>query len=568
MSDVLYKDKDQSQLPAGIQGLPFGGRGDPDDELPPGLDMAGTGVKRGVDTRQRDAAADITEIERQKVAASAQSTNEFLGLLDRDRELVRRREEAAAYEPGLDKPWNAEEQSKKFQTDPIQAFGSLGSVFGMIASAFTRAPMENALNASAAAMQAVRAGDEEAYNRAHTAWKENTELAFKRHQVQREAYHDALDLMNTDMNLGLTKMKMAAAQFDDQKKLALINQGYIPELFELVNKENDTLVKQMEAANTLTQQGFNRAVLDSDLKKINKDPNLTPEQKAAHRARAFNHDMFHNEKTTPELQMLGEFEYEHRNANGGEGPTFDERVGAWEKINEARARAMRAGIGGPGSATRQQYAGAIAKAIESGEQPPDISRLYGMTPDVRVAMAEDHFDLAKAQLEWKQAERDITSLHGPQMMRLIGLSRSVDKVVDEVSMLSQELNLRGIPIANQVDLFDLVQRRGNTEEGQLATKYLTAVNTLKAEFANAESGGYAPHEEVWQLAKQQINGNYSVDQMSASLHEIQRLLRYRIKQIPGIETLGPGAPNRYEPSSGATAPESALVPPGWKIEVH
>jgi hypothetical protein len=96
---------------------------------------------------------------------------------------------------------------------------------------------------------------------------------------------------------------------------------------------------------------------------------------------------------------------------------------------------------------------------------------------------------------------------------------------------------------------------------------LTAVNTLKAEFANAESGGYAPHEEVWQLAKQQVNSNYSVVDMSASLHEIQRLLRYRIKQIPGIETLGPGAPNRYEPSSSA-APESAPIPPGWKVEVH
>jgi len=95
----------------------------------------------------------------------------------------------------------------------------------------------------------------------------------------------------------------------------------------------------------------------------------------------------------------------------------------------------------------------------------------------------------------------------------------------------------------------------------LATRYLEAVGVLKEEIANLAQGGYAPTEPAWTLANQQVNENYGASQIEDSLTEMQRLLNYRFKQIPGIETIGPGAPNVYLPQTPAqpAAPEQPPV---------
>jgi hypothetical protein len=74
----------------------------------------------------------------------------------------------------------------------------------------------------------------------------------------------------------------------------------------------------------------------------------------------------------------------------------------------------------------------------------------------------------------------------------------------------------------------------------LATKYVTAVNTLKEEFANLAQGGYAPTEAAWSLANAQINSNYGVDQLKSSLIEIQRLINFRVSAIQTQQPILPG----------------------------
>ena len=194
-----------------------------------------------------------------------------------------------------------------------------------------------------------------------------------------------------------------------------------------------------------------------------------------------------------------------------------------------------------------EVAGRIADAIASGEQPPMLTALRDMTGPVRAALQEKGFDLSKAQIEWQRAQKQIASLNGPQMTRFVGLADSVNKTIDEVRDLSEELQNSGVPAFNRFKMEAYMKSRGNTPEGQLVAKYIGAVNTLKEEFANLAQGGYAPTEAVWKLANEQVNGDYGVKQLSASLDEIQRLIRYRVNAIPNLTTLGPGAGNRYVP---------------------
>jgi hypothetical protein len=199
----------------------------------------------------------------------------------------------------------------------------------------------------------------------------------------------------------------------------------------------------------------------------------------------------------------------------------------------------------------------IADAIKSGDQPPVLTGLYGVSPLVRSKLAEDGFDLSKAQIQWDAAKKQVTSLNGPQQVRFVGLANSVVNTIDEVNDLAQQMQNGGIPLFNKAKLTAYIQAEGNSENGQLATRYLTAVNTLKEEFANLANGGYAPTEPAWKLADQQINGDYGVKQLGAALTEAQRLIKYRLNAIPGMSSVGPGAANPYFPGGGQAPNASA-----------
>jgi hypothetical protein len=193
---------------------------------------------------------------------------------------------------------------------------------------------------------------------------------------------------------------------------------------------------------------------------------------------------------------------------------------------------------------------AIATAIETGIQPPTTAGLYRNASAVRAQLAKDGFDLTSANLEYEAAHKQVLSLNGPQMVRYSGLAHSVLNTIDETNSLAGQMQNTGVPLFNQARLQAYIQTAGNSANGQLAAKYLASVNTLKEEFANLAQGGYAPTEAAWGLANQQINGNYGVKELGASLNEVQRLLRYRLQGIPNMGTLGPGAANRYTGQSG------------------
>lgn len=209
----------------------------------------------------------------------------------------------------------------------------------------------------------------------------------------------------------------------------------------------------------------------------------------------------------------------------------------------------------------QSRASDIAEGIKRGDQPPTTTGLYGMAPIVRDQLAKDGFNLVKAQLEYQAAQKQVNSLNGPQQVRFVGLANSVVNTIDEVLDLSKKMELSGVPALNAIELAGYIQTQGNSANGQLATDYMTAVGTLKEEFANLANGGYAPTEPAWKLADQQINANYGVKQLPSSLSEVQRLIKYRLNAMPGMNTIGPGAANPYVPGSGQGAGTQPGPPP-------
>lgn len=255
-----------------------------------------------------------------------------------------------------------------------------------------------------------------------------------------------------------------------------------------------------------------------------------------------------NSQEGREFVINGVYKPTEFSANGVTGELFNKRTG------EVQAT--------PGGTAVDH----IVEGIVSGRQQPDLTGLYKQTPQVRAALEKRGFNLAESRLQWDAAHKQIQSLSGPQMTRYIGLSNSVVATIDRVKELSAQMKNSGLTGLNAAKIAILINTQGNTPQGQLATNYMTAVNTLKEEFANLAMGGNAPTEPAWHLANQQINGNYGVDQLTNSLGEVQRLVNYRLQAIPNIQTLGPGAANRYTGNSGqpqghGAAPAQGAGPP-------
>ncbi len=132
----------------------------------------------------------------------------------------------------------------------------------------------------------------------------------------------------------------------------------------------------------------------------------------------------------------------------------------------------------------------------------DFNHLIAVANKVSIEKSGKPMNFTKLQLDYEASKRFVGSLNGNQMIRFKGLAGSVVNTIDEVKNLAEELKQGGVQRWNQAKRDTILQVYGNTPQSALAARYVSAVNTLKEEFANLAQGGYAPTEEAWRLANQ------------------------------------------------------------------
>jgi hypothetical protein len=466
----------------------------------------------------------LAKMQEKRVAQDERAVGAAQARENEDRQRMTKAFDATAYSrDAIPPPWNAPKEAADRTTDLWSAFGSPAMVFATLASAFTHQPMVNSLNAGAGVLNAFHAGDQRAYERDFAAWKANTDLAVKRHGMEREAFDDAMKIMDHDQRAGREALMRNAQVFNDKRALFMLQHGWDKELYEMMAERARTGMEMQKQQMEIEKWHTVNEIFNSDPRSKSTDP--------VQRLLAF------NQATAAMAGRMG---------GGGRAGTEDPKV-----------------------------VGNIIEGIETGKQPPSLTGLYGRSAAVRAGLEEKGFDLSKAQLEWDRARKQIQSLNGPQITKFVGLANSVNGTIDEVRRLSKEMDFSGIPALNSLQLQSYIQTQGNSKNGQLAARYIGAVNTLKEEFANLAQGGYAPTESVWKLAKRQINENYGVKELGASLDEIQRLINYRIQGIPGLSELGPGSENRYIPGregssrgDGVRAKEFTFDPSTGELVPH
>jgi hypothetical protein len=214
------------------------------------------------------AIADLTKLKKQQIGEETKVIGEQDARLAKDQARV----EAAFKAEGVGaeelKPWDADKEHKKFETDPIQGIGSFGSLFAVAAAAFTKAPATNAMLGMAGAINAIKEGNEAAYQRAYDSWKENTKLAEQRHKMMHEQYQDATSLMQSNMAAGAAKLHNLAVKYGDQNALMFLEHGMNKELFEMMSARDKAMSEQIELGDKVTEHTFKKMAVDA----LKKDP--------------------------------------------------------------------------------------------------------------------------------------------------------------------------------------------------------------------------------------------------------------------------------------------------------
>jgi hypothetical protein len=404
-------------------------------------------------------------------------------------------------------------------TDIVQQWGSLAMAFAALASLRSRTPMTTALNAAAGVMKGFQQNDKDATDRAYKTWEEETKNALEIANFQQRAYDEALAAVShredLEIRIGDEEERTAEAKvdalnhaFQSAGAIEAFNRGGLAAVAKY-NDDQKRLTAQLEIETARAKAAFSNASTKADTNRNRMDIVKSPEFQAARTKNDF-----------VEMSRLL--------SNSGDPADVEK----YRKIKDENDDVQ-----------------AIVAGMKNGEQPPDLTRLYGKAAAVRAEAQRQGLPLSKMQMQWQQAQRQVTSLNGPQMVRFVGVGQSVVNTINEVKNRAAELDLGTYPLLNKAQLAYLVQTQGDTKEGQAAAQYLAAVNTLREEFANLAEGGYAPTEPVFNLANTQINENYGVAQMNASLDEIQRLINYRLNSIPGLKQFGPGSPNPYTGST-------------------
>jgi hypothetical protein len=177
----------------------------------------------------------------------------------------------------------------------------------------------------------------------------------------------------------------------------------------------------------------------------------------------------------------------------------------------------------------------IAQMLVSGETiPSNLSKRGTEYNDILREANQISMDTTgkpysptRVQLDYEAAKKFVSSMNSDRMIRFKGLADSVVKTIDEVRDISEELKQGGVQLWNRAKRSSIQQVYGNTPQSELAARYVGAVNTLKEEFANLANGGYAPTDAAWKLSNDQINGDFGVKDLAASLVEVRRLINFR-----------------------------------------
>ena len=196
----------------------------------------------------------------------------------------------------------------------------------------------------------------------------------------------------------------------------------------------------------------------------------------------------------------------------------------------------------------------IAQAIMNGEQPPDSAGLSrsGAWMKIRGDLAKKGFNLTKAELDWKAAQRYVATLNGSQQVRIREAASTVSQMLPDIRNKYDTWRKAGL--ASGIKIFNraaLVASKNLPGPAGVAAQALeTQIADMVAELGQLYMGGNSPTDHSLKLAEQNLKGDWTPEQFNAALDLLKNNLSYRVNSIMNAGAAGMSEGSPYMPTGG------------------
>lgn len=152
--------------------------------------------------------------------------------------------------------------------NPLRAMGQFLPVLATLAAFTTRQPAVNALNAATAAMNAAKANDTAAVEKANVTFKQNLDLAIKTNAQLTEQYKLAMDDRKMTMDERLAKVQGLAASNQDELVLSQLRNGGIDQLYKLWEMRDKSSAALVDLTNHIEGQNLERTKVAASIENM------------------------------------------------------------------------------------------------------------------------------------------------------------------------------------------------------------------------------------------------------------------------------------------------------------
>ncbi len=531
--------------------------------------------------------------------------------LERDRaERDRAYRQEAAGPDSLPPKWDAATERAKNSTGPMESFGSVGMIFALAASAFTKAPMTSALKAGGAVLEAIHAGDEERYKSAYQAWKDNTELALKRFQMERDLFEDANKLSTSDINEWRTKQTEIAGRFDNKKIVTMLEAGMDKDVIDIQNAQVKGAVEMAAAKDKMEDFNNKYQILEAEKQSfmeangIDDPKDLRVIQHALEVKQALN-----DPATSEQQRLMKDFRNEYWQKNHAMPPA-DEEVKQWQKVqsiglkaNEIDRRTL-AYETDPSSPTFGDHASSYDRAskevatakqsganlspeaidsaariyVQTGKFPPNVGRgtqgaanvtaIQNRVAEIEKEQGKTPEQIAEGQRTFQTRTAGLRALE-TRRGRLLSSIYATDEMGDLLKQASDAAPRTKFTIINRGEQ----SIEASTSDPKLAA-FTAAINSYVNTYAQALSptgqSRISDKEHAYDLINKAM-GSGAIDAVVDQLHKETRAemsaSRKALKELttgeePGLDVSAGGGGGGAAPTKVSSPSEAAKLAPG------
>jgi Phage tail lysozyme len=209
----------------------------------PGGSSAADSVVSDIQQRDQATQRDLKRIEGETSSLGKEIASLNVRDPDSVKQLAHYREKMEEYEQrALDAALHPPTENMR---DGIQRAGSIATIVGMLGGLMTKTPMIASLNAGAAAMQAMKQDDMDAYKMAMDRWKIGTEALMNMAKFENDMYRDVLDDEKTTWSHKLDLMNARGNMLGNERIAAMAQSG---DMFKLTTAV-ENMYKVRETAN-------------------------------------------------------------------------------------------------------------------------------------------------------------------------------------------------------------------------------------------------------------------------------------------------------------------------------